>query len=84
MIGKGETRSRWLQLGEDKDKRFLQGIGPACITTGQIGEPLGLLLPVGGLAAQVLDHPAGGIGLSGEGLLIALFCQKSGLQFGES
>ena len=34
----------------------------------ELGEPPGLLLPVGGLAAEVLDHPAGGIGLGGEGL----------------
>ena len=65
VIGEGETRSRRLQLGEDKDQRLLQGIGPAGITTGQIGKPLGLLTPVGGLTAQVLDHPAGGIGLGG-------------------
>jgi hypothetical protein len=75
VIGEGEARSRRLQLGEDKDKGLLQRISPAGITAGQIGEPLSLLLPVGGLAAQVLDHPAGGIALGGEGLLIALFCK---------
>ena len=83
MIREGETRSRRLQLGEDKDQRFLQGIGPAGITTGQISEALGLLTPVGGLTAQVLDHPAGGIGLSGEGSFVAFFCQQGCLQLGE-
>jgi hypothetical protein len=83
VIGEGETRSGRLQLGEDKDQRFLQRIGPAGITPGQIGEPLGLLAAVGGLTAQMLDHPAGGIGFGGEGLLIALFCQQGGLQLGE-
>jgi hypothetical protein len=39
-----------------------------------------LLLPVGGLAAQVLDHPAGGIGLGGEGLFVALLGKQGSLQ----
>ena len=68
VIREREVGGAGLQLGEDKHKRFLQRISPARITTGQIGEPLGLLTPVGGLAAQVLDHPAGGIGFGGEGL----------------
>jgi len=37
-------------------------------------------MPVGGLAAQVLDHPAGGVGLGGEGRLVAFFCQQGGFQ----
>jgi hypothetical protein len=35
------------------------------------------------LAAQVLDHPAGGISLGGEGLLVALFRKEGSLQLGE-
>jgi len=31
----------------------------------------------------VLDHPAGGIGLGGEGLLVAFFRQQGSLQLGE-
>ena len=30
--------------------------------------------------AQVFDHPAGGIGLGGQGGLVALFCKEGGLQ----
>ena len=31
----------------------------------------------------MLDYPAGGIGLGGEGRLVALFCQQGGLKLGE-
>jgi hypothetical protein len=46
-------------------------------SVGEGGEATGLLAAVSRLGAQVLDHPAGGIGLGGEGLLVALF-QKQG------
>ena len=83
VIGEREAGSSGLQLGEDKDQRLLQGIGPAGIGAGQIAEPLGLLLAVGRLPAQVLDHPAGGIGFGGEGLLVALLGQQGRLQLSQ-
>jgi hypothetical protein len=80
VIGEREARGCRLQPGEHQDQRFLQGIGPGGVGAGQLCEPLGLLLAVGGLAAQVLDHPAGGISLGGEGLLVALFGQQGSFQ----
>ena len=52
VIGERELGGAGLQLGEDNNQRFLRGIGPAGIRAGQIGEPLGLLLALGRLAAQ--------------------------------
>ncbi len=52
-------------------------------TTGQIAEALGLLLAVGGLAAQVFDHPAGGIGLGSQRCLVAFLCQEGRFQFSQ-
>jgi hypothetical protein len=82
------TGGRRLQLGEHKDPGLLQRIGPAGVTGSQGRKALGLLLAVGRLAAQVLDHPAGGnrsaevcrYGLGGEGFLVALFCQQRSFQ----
>ena len=62
---------------------FLEGIGAGGIRAGQLREPLGLLLAVGGLTAEVLDHPAGGIGLGGQGRLVAFLGQQGGLQVSE-
>ena len=35
------------------------------------------------MAAQVLDHPAGGIGLGSKRCLVALFCQEGSFQLSE-
>jgi hypothetical protein len=51
--------------------------------TGQIGETLGLLLAVGRLAAQMLDHPTGGIGFGSKSCLVPLFCQEGSFQLSE-
>jgi hypothetical protein len=91
VIREGEPGGGGLQPGEHQDKGVLQGIGPAGIGAGQLREPLGLLLAVGGLAAQVLDHPAGGnrcaeafrYGLGGEGLLVAFVREQGSLQLSE-
>ncbi|MFM9102578.1 MAG: hypothetical protein ACKOPS_15125, partial [Cyanobium sp.] len=80
-----------VQPREDQDQGVLQGIGPAGVGAGQLGEPLGLLLAVGGLTTQVLNHPAGGnrcaeafrYGLGCKGSLVAFLGQQGGLQLGE-
>jgi len=83
MIGGREAGGSGLEAGEDQDQGVLQRISPGGIRAGQLGEPLGLLLSVGGLTAEVLDHPAGGIGLGRQGGLVAFLGQQGGLQFGE-
>ena len=83
VIREREAGGCGLQLGEDKDQRLLQGVGPGGIGAGQLRKPLSLLLAVRGLAAEVLDHPAGGIGLGSEGLLVAFFCEQGGFQLSE-
>ena len=91
VIREREPGGAGLQLGEDKDQRLLQRIRPACVTPSQGRKPLGLLLALGRLAAQVLDHPAGcnrcaeafRYGLGRERRFVALLGQKSGLQLGE-
>ena len=83
VIREGEAGGGGLQPGEDQDKGVFEGVGPGGIGAGQLGEPLGLLLPVGGLTAEVLDHPAGGIGLGRGGLLVAFLGQQGSLQLGE-
>ncbi len=83
VIREREAGGSGLQAGQHQDQRVLEGIGAGGIGAGQLREPLGLLLAVRGLAAQVLDHPAGGIGLGGEGLLVAFLGQQGSLQFGE-
>ncbi len=60
VIGEGEAGGRRLQLGENKDQRLLQRIGPAGITTGQIAEVLGLLLAVGGRCREQTGPAASG------------------------
>jgi hypothetical protein len=72
-----------LETGEDQDEGVLQGIRPGGIGAGELGEPLGLLLAVGGLTAQVLDHPAGGIGLGRQGGFVVFLGQQGSFQFGE-
>jgi hypothetical protein len=41
VMGEGEAGGRRLELGEHKQQRFLQGISPAGIGAGQLGEPFG-------------------------------------------
>jgi hypothetical protein len=72
-----------LETGKDQDQGVLKGIGPGGIGAGQLGEALGLLLAVGGLAAKVLDHPAGGIGLGRQGGFVVFLGQQGSFQFGE-
>jgi hypothetical protein len=92
VIGEGEAGSSGLQPGEDQDQGVLRGVGARGVGSGQLGEALGLLLPVGGLAVKVLDHPAGGgnrcaeafrYGLGGQRRLVAFLGQQGGLQLGE-
>jgi hypothetical protein len=91
VIWKGEPGGGGLQAGEDQDEGVLEGIGPGGVGAGQLREALGQLLAVGGLATQVLDHPASGnrcaeafrYGLGGQGDLVAFLGQQGGLQFGE-
>jgi len=83
VVGEREAGGAGLQLGEHQNQRVLQGIGPAGIGAGQLGEPLGVLLAVGGLTTQVLDHPVGGIGLGRQGGLDALFCKQGSLELAE-
>jgi len=83
VIGEGEAGGFGLQAGEQQNEGVLQGIGPGGIGAGKLGEAFGLLLAVGGLTAEVLDHPAGGIGLGGQGLLVVFLGEEGGLQFGE-
>jgi len=50
-------------------RRLALRSGPGCfVPTSSDG--CAALLAVGGLAPQVLDHPAGGIGLGGQGRLV--------------
>ena len=72
MIREQEPVSCGLQPGEDQDQGVFEDIGAAGIGAGQLGKPLGLLLAVACLTMQVLDHPAGGIGL-GSGILVIGF-----------
>jgi len=83
VIREGEAGGFGLETGKDQDEGVLQGIGPGGIGTGQLGEALGLLLAIGGLAAEVLDHPAGGIGFGSQGGLVVFLGKEGGLQFGE-
>jgi hypothetical protein len=83
VIREREAGGSGLQAGQHQDQRVFEGVGPRGIGAGQLGEPLRLLLPVGGLTAEVLDHPAGGIGLGGEGLLVAFFRQQGSLELAE-
>ena len=83
VVGEAEASGLGLQAGEHQHERGLQGIGAVVVSSGQGGEPLGLLLAVGALAAEVLDHPAGGIGLGGDGRLVAFISQQGGFQFGK-
>ena len=83
MIGEGEAGGFGLQAGEQQNEGVLQGIGPGGIGAGKLGEAFGLLLAVGGLTAEVLDHPAGGIGLGGQCRLVAFLGQQGSLQLGQ-
>jgi hypothetical protein len=83
VVGEAEPGGLGLQAGEDQYQGGLQGIGAVVVSGGQGGEPLGLVLAVGALAAQVLDHPAGGIGLGSDRGLVAFIGQQGGLEFAE-
>ena len=91
VVWEGETGSGGLQPGEHRHQGVLQAIGPGGIGAGELGEAHGLLLALGGLSAEVLDHPASGnrcaeafrYGLGGEGGFVVFLGQQSGLQFGE-
>ena len=83
VVREAEPGGLRLEESEDQDEGFLQGIGPIRIAAGEIREPLGLLLAIGGLAAQVLDHPAGGVSLGRQGSLIALLSEQGRLQLSE-
>jgi hypothetical protein len=86
VVWEGEARGGGLQASEDQDEGVLQGIGPGGIGSGDLGEALGLLLAVGGLSAEVLDHPASGnrcaeafrYGLGGEGGFVVFLGQQGG------
>jgi len=64
MIGGREAGGSGLEAGEDQDQGVLQGIGPGGIGARELAEAFGLLLAVGGLTPEMLDHPASGIGLA--------------------
>ena len=83
VIGKREPGGGGLELGEDEDEGLLEGIGPGFFAAGQFHQSLGLLLAVGGLTAEVLDHPAVGIGLGVEGLPMPLLLQQGGFQLSD-
>ena len=83
VVREGEAGGGGLQPGKHQDEGVLKGIGPARIRAGELGEALGLLLAVGGLATQVLDHPTGGIGFGRQGGFVVFLGKEGGLQFGE-
>jgi hypothetical protein len=83
VVGEAEPGGLGLQAGEHQHQGGLQVIGAAVVAGGQSGEALGLLLAIGGLASEVLDHPAGGIGLGGDGGLVGFIGEQCGFQFAE-
>jgi hypothetical protein len=58
-------------IAKPQRRRLALRSGPGCfVPTSSDG--CAALLAVGGLAPQVLDHPAGGIGLGGQGRVVGL------------
>ena len=76
VVGEGEAVGCWLQPCEHKDQGGFEGIGPALIALSQLHQEFGLLLAVAALGPEVVDHPASGIGLKGQGFAVAFLNEE--------
>ena len=82
VIGKLEAGGLREEAGEQRDEGGLQRISAGGFGGSQGGEALGLGLVVGGLSAEAIDHPAGGIRFLVEGLAVGFLGGEGFFQIG--